>query len=89
MFYNIVIGKPLIEPWILISNSGEEWEQFDRRSTLFTDTRFLPAVLAEAGIAKSGSEVHRNRKELVKNLDTPDCFWTKWGKQKIYIIVGE
>ena len=27
MFHNIVIGKPLIEPWKLISNSEEEFEK--------------------------------------------------------------
>ena len=34
MFQNIVIGKPLIEPWQLISNSKEEFEKFDKKNTL-------------------------------------------------------
>lgn len=89
MFRNIVVGQPLVEPWELISNSKEEFEQFDKRETLFTNERFLPAILVEAGIVSSRSEVRRNKPELCKNLDTPDCFWVKWGKHKIYIIVGK
>lgn len=89
MFHNIVIGKPIVEPWELISNSKEEFEIDDARDTLFTDTRFLPAALVEAGVVKSTSEVRRNKKELCKQLNELDCFWVKWGKQRIYVVVGE
>ena len=89
MFQNVVIGRPLVEPWKLISTSKEEFEQFDARETLFTDERFLPAVLVAAGAVKSRSEVKRNKPELCITLTQPDCFWVKWGKQKIFIIVGE
>lgn len=88
MFHNVVIGKPLVEPWALISSSKEEWEKFDERDTLFTEERFLPAILVDAGIVKSRSEVKRNKPELCKELNKPDCIWVKWGKQKIYIIIG-
>ena len=64
MFHNIIIGKPLVEPWTLISSSQEEFKQFDERDTLFTEERFLPAVLVEAGIVKSRGEVKRNKPEL-------------------------
>ena len=89
MFHNIVIGKPLAEPWELISNSEEEFEKDDRRDTLFTNERFLPALLVDAGVVKSRSEVKRNKPELCKELIEPDCFWVKWGKQRIWIVVGE
>ena len=89
MFHNIVIGKPLVEPWELISTSKKEFEQFDRRDTLFTEERFLPAVLVEAGVVKSRGEVKRNKPELCISLDYLDCLWVKWGKQRIFIIVGE
>ena len=89
MFHNIVIGKPLVEPWKLISNSEEEFEKDDRRDTLFTNERFLPALLVDAGIVKSRSEVKRNKPEFCKELIELDCFWVKWGKQRIWIIVGE
>lgn len=89
MFHNIIIGKPLVEPWTLISSSQEEFKQFDERDTLFTEERFLPAVLVEAGIVKSRGEVKRNKPELCVALNDLDCFWVKWGKQRIFIVVGE
>ena len=89
MFHNIVIGKPFVEPWSLISTTKEEFEQFDKRDTLFTEERFLPAILVEAGVVKSRSEVKRNKPELCISLNNPDCFWVKWGKQRIWIVVGE
>ena len=70
MFLNVVIGKPLIEPWQLISTSEEE---FDKRDTLFTEERFLPAILVEAGVVPSRGEVRRNKPELCKTLDKLDC----------------
>ena len=89
MFHNIVIGKPLVDVWTLISSTEEEFEKFDKRDTLFTEERFLPALLVEAGVVSSRSEVKRNKPELCMTLDKLDCLWVKWGKQKIYIIVGE
>lgn len=89
MFQNVVIGKPLIEPWQLISTTEEEFETFDKRNTLFTEERFLPAILVEAGIVKSRSEVRRNKPELCVTLDKLDCLWIKWGKCMIWIVVGE
>lgn len=89
MFHNIVIDNPLVEPWTLISKSKEDFEQFDKRDTLFTQERFLPAILVEAGIVKSRGEVRRNKPELCVELNDLDCITVKWGKQKIYIIVGE
>lgn len=89
MFHNIVIGKPLVDAWTLISSTEEEFEKFDKKDTLFTEERFLPALLVDAGIVKSRSEVKRNKPELCISLDNLDCIWVKWGKQKIFIIVGE
>ena len=70
MFLNVVIGKPLIEPWQLISTSEEE---FDKRDTLFTEERFLPAILVEAGVVPSRGEVRHNKPELCRTLDKLDC----------------
>lgn len=86
---NIIIGKPLVEPWTLISECKEEFEFFDKKETLFTNERFLPALLVEIGLAKSKSEVRRNKPELWITLDKLDCLWVKWGKHKIFIVVGE
>ena len=72
MYHIIVIGKPLVEPSHLISTSEEEWEKFDKRDTLFTNERYLSAVLVEAGVAKSRSEVRKNRPELNISLEEED-----------------
>lgn len=89
MIQNIVIGKPLVEPWKLISFSEKEFEDFDKRETLFTNERFLPTVLVESGVVKSTSEVRRNKPQLCVELNDVDCLWVKWGKQKVFIVVGE
>lgn len=89
MFHNIVIGKPLVEPWTLLSTSKDEFKKFDERDTLFTNERFLPAALVEAGVVSSRREVRKNKPELCRELNDLNCFWVKWGKQRIYVIVGE
>ena len=89
MIQNIVIGKPLIEPWKLISESENEFNNTDNKYTMYTQDRFLPSILVKAGIVKSISEVRRNKPDLCVTLDTLDCIWVKWGKNKIYVIVGK
>ncbi len=89
MLHNIVIGKPLVEPWKLISIDEKDFEKFDKKDTLFTEERFLPAVLVEAGVVKSRGEVKRNKPELCVELNQLDCLWVKWGKHRIWIVVGE
>ena len=82
MFQNVVIGKPLVDPKELLG-------EFNERDTLFTEERWLPAVLVEAGVAPSRSEVQRNKPELCRSLDELDCIWVKWGKKRLFIIVGQ
>lgn len=89
MFQNIVIGTPLVGISHLIAYDFEDWIKNERSQTYFTDERFLPTVLKEAGIVPSTSEVRRNRPDLMITLDKPDCFWVKWGKKRVYIVVGE
>ena len=89
MFHNVVIGKPLVEPWKLISTSQEDFEKNDRSDTLFTKEHFLPAILVAAGVVSSRSEVRRNKPELWKSLDEVDCMWVRWGKHRIFIVIGE
>ena len=57
MIQNIVIGKPLVEPWSLISLSEKDFEKNDRKYTMFTEERFLPTLLVNTGIVKSKSEI--------------------------------
>jgi len=88
MFHNIVIGEPVCDPALLISANREEWETGDEKDTLFTNTRFLPAALKEAGVVPSTNEVRRNRPDLCRNLNQLETFFVNWGKQRIYVIVG-
>lgn len=89
MIANVVIGKPLVDPSQLLSFNQEDWENNERPITLFTNERFLPKIMVEAGIVKSVSEVKRNQPQLMIELYSLDCLWLKWGKKFLYIIVGE
>ena len=89
MFHNVVIGKPLFEPWVLLAHDSQDWLETEEKDTLFTDTRFLPAIMKEAGVVSSTGEVRRNRPEYCINLNEVDCVNVKWGKKRLYIIVGE
>lgn len=89
MFKNVVVGKPLVDAKKLLSKNEEDWEKNEKNETLFTETRFLPSIMKEAGVVSSTGIVKRNKPELIINLDKPDCLWVKWGKNFIYIVVGE
>ena len=89
MIHNVVIGTPLVIPSNLLAFNEGDWEENERRSTLFTQTRYLPAIMKEAGLVQSISEIKRNRPELCLTLDTPDCINIKWGKKFLFIIVGK
>jgi hypothetical protein len=89
MFHNVVIGKPLVDVSTLFANNKQDWEENEKKDTIFTETRFLPALMKEAGMVSSTSEVRRNKPELCVTLDTVDCVNLKWGKKHLYIVVGE
>ena len=89
MYHNAVIGKPLVDPATLLSYDQNDWETNEKQQTLFTDVRNLATVMKEAGIVQSVSEVRRNKPELNITLNKLDCFWVKWGKKRLYVIVGE
>lgn len=89
MFHNVVIGKPLVEPWVLLANDKKDWTETEEKDTLFTSTRFLPVVMKEAGIVSSTGEVRRNRPDLCINLESVDFINLKWGKKRLFIVVGE
>ena len=75
---NVVIGRPLVSASDLIAFNKTDWESTERPQTLFTNTRFLPAIMKEAGLVSSISEVRRNQPKLMVNLTKPDCLWLKW-----------
>lgn len=89
MFHNVVIGEPLVSVSSLLALDKNDWENNEKNLTLFTETRFLPAVMKEAGLVQSISEVRRNKPELCITLDKPDCINLKWGKKFLFIVVGE
>lgn len=89
MFHNVVIGKPIVDVESLLAFDHGDWEENEKNITLFTETRFLPAVMKEAGIVQSTGEVRRNRPELCVTLNGLDCINLKWGKKFLFIVVGE
>ena len=89
MTHNIIIRKSLVEPWQLISTTQEEVEKNNKKDTLFTDERDLPTLMVMSGMVKSKSEVRRNKPQLCIKLNDLDCIMIKWGKQRLYIVVGE
>ena len=89
MILNIVVGTPLVSPETLLAYDMEDWLQTEKGQTMFTEQRFLPAILKDIGVVPSINEVRRNRADLMITLDRPDCFWVKWGKKRLYIVVGE
>lgn len=85
---NIVIGNPLVPPEVLLTDGTDTDSMLEFEKTLFTDERNLARLLVNLGIAKSMNEVRKNRPELMRTLIDLDCFWVKWGKRKLYVIVG-
>lgn len=65
MFHNVVIGKPIVDIETLLATDKKDWEENEKEKTLFTETRFLPAIMKEAGIVQSTGEVRRNKPELM------------------------
>lgn len=85
---NIVVGKPLISEEALFALDNEDWENTEKEKTIWTNTRFLPALMKEIGMVSSISEVRRNKPSLCIELNSPDFLEVKWGKKKIWIAVG-
>lgn len=89
MFLNVVIGTPLVDPEELLAFNLDDWNNNEKQHTLFTETRYLPAILKEAGVVSSTNEVRKNKPKLNITLDRPDCMMIKWGKKFLFIVVGE
>ena len=87
MYQNVVVGTPRIGPWELLAFDERDWEENEKQNTLFIETRFLPAIMKEAGLVKSINEVRRNKPELCKDLEGPDFIDLKWGKRHLFILV--
>ena len=86
---NIVIGKPIVEEWMIFGLDKEDWETVEKDKTMWTEERNLAAIMRDLGIVKSVSEVRRNKPELAKPLTELAYNEVKWGKHKLFVLVGE
>ena len=87
---NIVIGVPLVPAMTLLGTDCSDMIA-EESKTYFTHCRNLAVVLKEIGIVTSVGEVRRNKPDLCKPFepDYTDCRWIKWGKRKLYVIIGK
>lgn len=84
---NVIIGKPVCEPWQMFCNTEDEWET-EKNDVIFTEERNLAKILVQCGVVKSINEVRRNKPELLRQLTTLDFLEVKWGKSRLYVLVG-
>lgn len=87
-FKNVIIGKPIVEPWYIFCENKDEWEK-EKDEVYYTEERFLPKIMVELGIVKSISEVKRNQPKYMCTLENLDYTEIKWGKNKLFILVGK
>ena len=85
---NIVINSPLVPSEEIFALSHEDWINIEQDKTYYTEETFFPRIMVDIGVAKSTSEVKRNKPELVKELNNYDYLEIKWGKRKLFILVG-
>lgn len=86
---NIVIGKPIVDEKTMFAIDDNDWEKIEKEKTFWTEQRHLPTLLKELEIVKSASEVRRNKPGLCIKLENLDFLEIKWGKRKLWILVGE
>lgn len=86
---NIVIGKPIVDEWMIFGLDKNDWETVEKDKTMWTEERNLAAIMKELGIVKSVSEVRRNKPQLVVPLTNLDYLEIKWGKHRLFVLVGE
>ena len=88
---NIVIGKPIVDPFIMFSKNEDDWERLEKNKTYYTNERFLPRILVDIGIYPSVNEIRRNKPELLVELNQLDFIdgLKVSKKRKLWILVGE
>ena len=88
---NIVIGKPIVEPFIMFATDEDDWIKFEKEKTYYTDERFLPRILVDIGIYPSVSEIRRNKPDLMISLDKLDFInnLKVSKKRRLWILVCE
>ena len=88
---NIVIGKPIVEPYTMFSLDEYDWNKVEKEKTYYTDERFLPRILVNIGIYPSVNEIRRNKPELMVELNQLDFLdnLKVSKKRRLWILVGE
>ena len=88
---NIVIGKPIVEPFTMFSLNEEDLNRTEKEKTYYTDERFLPRILVDIGIYPSVNEIRRNKPELMVELNQLDFLdnLKVSKKRRLWILVGE
>lgn len=86
---NVIIGKLLVDPHHLFALNENDWIDNERDNTLFTEDKFIPKVMVQAGIVTSASEVRRNRSDLVREVKENSFEIIKWGKKFLFVACGE
>ena len=88
---NIVIGKPIVEPFIMFATDEDDWIKFEKEKTYYTDERFVQRILVDIGIYPSVSEIRRNKPDLMISLDKLDFInnLKVSKKRRLWILVGE
>ena len=88
---NIVIGKPIVEPFTMFSLNEKDWNRTEKEKTYYTDERFLPRILVDIGIYPSVNEIRRNKPDLMIELNQLDFLdnLKVSRKRRLWILVGE
>ena len=88
---NIVIVKPITEPYVMFAADKDDWERIEKEKTYYTDERFLPRILVNIGIYPSVNEIRRNKPELMIELNRLDFIDNLKAskKRRLWILVGE
>lgn len=88
---NIVIGKPIVEPFTMFSLNEDDWNKVEKEKTYYTDERFLPRILVDIGIYPSVNEIRRNKPDLMVELNQLDFVdnLKVSKKRRVWILVGE
>lgn len=85
---NVVIGFPIVDEKTMFALDNEDWERVEKDKTFYTKERFLPNILVELGIVPSKGEIRRNKPQFMISLDKLDFMEVKWGKKRVFILVG-
>lgn len=67
----------------------EDWKNVEKEKTYYTEERNLAVILKEIGVVNSTSEVRRNKPQYAVKLEKLDFIEIKWGKRKLFVLVGE